>query len=142
MDATWGRRADERHHLNSMLGHTLAVLEYARRIYEDMGFEGAVDAIVSFLRMRGVPIYAFPKGFPEAVGVSRFDDAVRFDISVSTERMRAARDAVGADVLHASLFALGWADAGRAGAEAPLTEQLLASAYDYNSWQRAQRQRT
>lgn len=121
-------------HLPSTLGHTLAVLEYARRVYDALGFDGTLELVVAFHRVRGVPIYAFPNNFAEEVGASRFDDDVRFAITVSTHRLRAERDAVGGDLLHAALFALGWTAAGHTGAEAPLTARLLDGAYEYNSW--------
>jgi hypothetical protein len=117
-----------------MLGHVLAVLEYARGVYDALGFEGGLEVSIAFQRVRGVAIYAFPNNFPEEVGASRFDDEVRFGLTVPTDRLRTARDAVGADLLHAALFALGWSNAGRAGEEGPLTRQLLESAYDYNFW--------
>ncbi len=121
-------------HLYSLLGHVLAVLAYARQIYDALGFDGTLEVAVTFQRVRGVPIYDFPQSFAETVGVSRFDDEVRFDFTVSTDRLRAERDSIGGDLLHAALFALGWTNAGRVGVDGPLTALLLDSAYEYNFW--------
>ena len=95
---------------------------------------GMLEVDVAFHRVRGVPIYAFPSNCAEEVGRSQFDDDVRFALAVSTDRLRTERDMVGAEVLRAALFALGWSGAGRSDEEELLTSHLLDSAYEYNMW--------
>ena len=123
-------------HLPRMLGQVLAVLEYGRRIYDALGYDGTLEVIVMLQRVRGVPVYAFPNNVAEEVGTSRFDDEVRFALTVSTDRLRVARDAVGGDVLRAVLFALGRTHAGDPAAAAAFAKGLVDNAYEYNFWRR------
>jgi hypothetical protein len=121
-------------HLDSMLGHMLVVLEYTRAVYDAMGFDGELALIVRFQRVRGVSLYAFSHNSPEMVGASRFDDTFRCELTLSTDRLRTERDAIGREILHSALFALGWGAAGQANAETPLSKSLLRKAYEYNFW--------
>lgn len=121
-------------HLHSTLGHVLATLEFARLVYDALGYDGTLEAIVMLRRVRGVPVYAFPNNYAEVVGTSRFDEEVRFALTVPTDRLRTARDAVAGDLLHAALFALGWRYASARDGEADATQRLVDDAYEYNFW--------
>lgn len=124
-------------HVYSMLGRVLAVLEYARKAYGHVGFDGTVEVVTAFQRVRGVPIYAFPSSFLEEAGVSRVDDDIRFAVAVSTDRLRLARDAVASDILNSVLFALAFRRHCGADDDVGLAARLLDSAYGYNFWDKS-----
>lgn len=121
-------------HLHSLLGQVLAIMEYARTIYELLGYDGTLEVIASMTRVRGVPLVHYPHDFREVIASSRFDDDVGFSFSVSTERLRVERDLIATELIHTVLFSLGWTAAAKGDADASVTAGLLRAAYTYNSW--------
>ena len=121
-------------HMWGLFGRTLVFLDYARQMYEAVGYEGALTAHVALDHVRAVPLLMFLHSHPEEVAKSRVDDAVTLEIALSTDRLRADRDGVGVELLRAVLFALGWAEAANDEHREKITYTLLEAAYKYNLW--------
>jgi hypothetical protein len=119
-------------HLCKTLGCILATLEHAKKMYEQLGFEGTILVRTRLEPVRGLPLmlsnaYAWPK--------SPLDDSVEFDIISPSDRLKAERDTLAIDIIRLLMFALNCAEMA---VNEKTLQTLLADGYEYNHWQRQQ----